>query len=73
MQDGIEWSAPVVVQQGAKGKLMIEIPKRALSRLGVKAGDVVSYTAFANGGIEVWSIKKSTYSSLADKAKGKAK
>ncbi|HEY5609418.1 MAG TPA: alpha/beta hydrolase [Alphaproteobacteria bacterium] len=73
MQDGIEWSAPVVVQKGAKGKLMIEIPKQALTRLGVKAGDVVSYTAFANGGIEVWSIKKSPYTSLADKAKGKAK
>jgi len=73
MQEGIEWSAPVVVQKGAKGKLVIEIPKQALARLGVKAGDVVSYTAFANGGIEVWSIKKSPYSSLADKAKGKGK
>jgi hypothetical protein len=73
MQDGIEWSVPVVVQKGARGKLTIEIPKQAASRLGVKPGDVVSYTAFANGGIEVWSIKKSPYTSLADKARGKAK
>ena len=66
MEEGIDWSVPVLVQKGEDGKLMIELPPQAIERLAVEEGDVVSYTAFFNGGIEVWSIKKSPYTSLDD-------
>src|SRR5215470_9025914 len=63
---GIEWSAPVRVTRGRGGKLLVELPQKAVDRMAVGEGDVVSFTAFYNGGIEVWSIRKSPYSSLGD-------
>lgn len=63
---GIEWSAPVRVARGRGGKLLVELPEKAVQRMAVGEGDVVSFTAFYNGGIEIWSIKKSPYSSLGD-------
>ena len=65
-EEGIEWSAPVVVERSGDGTLTVKLPPKAVARLGVGEGDVVSFTAFRNGGIEVWSIKKSSYSSLGD-------
>ncbi len=70
MDEGIEWSAPVVVEEGEDGRLTVALPKKAAARLGVGKGDVLSFTAFAGGGIEVWSIRKSPYSSLDDGAVG---
>ena len=70
MDDGIEWSAPVLIEEGENGRLMVPLPQKAVERLGVEKGDVLSFTAFAGGGIEVWSIRKSPYSSLDDDAIG---
>jgi len=67
-EQGIEWSEPVVVERAGDGALSVKLPAKAVARLGVGEGDVVSFTAFHNGAIEVWSIKKSTYSSLGDEA-----
>ena len=64
--EGIEWSTPVLVERGGDGALMVRLPPKAIQRMAVGEGDVVSFTAFRNGGIEVWSIKKSPYSSLDD-------
>lgn len=73
MSEGIEWSVPVIVEKRGKGRLMVSIPDQAIERLGVVAGDIVCYTAFANGGIEFWSVKKSPYTSLDTRAKPKKK
>ena len=70
MSQGIEWSVPVKVEKGAAGRLMVAIPAQAIERLGVGVGDVVCYTAFASGGIEVWSVKKSPYTSLDHRTRG---
>jgi hypothetical protein len=59
IEDGIEWSVPVLARRDENGKLAAE-------RLDLDEGDVVCYTAFANGGIEFWSVKKSPYTSLED-------
>jgi len=67
IEEGIEWSVPVLARRGADGKLFVEIPEAAAERLDLAEGDVVCYTAFANGGIEFWSVKKSPYTSLEDK------
>jgi len=65
-EEGIEWSTPVLVERGGDGALIVRLPPKAIQRMAVGEGDVVSFTAFRNGGIEVWSIKKSPYSSLDD-------
>ena len=65
-EEGIEWSAPVLVERDGDGALMVRLPPKAVARMGVGEGDVVSFTAFRNGAIEVWSIKRSSYSSLDD-------
>ncbi|NQU69030.1 MAG: hypothetical protein HQ514_00695 [Rhodospirillales bacterium] len=66
IEDGIEWSVPVLARRDGNGKLIVEIPDAAAERLDLDEGDVVCYTAFANGGIEFWSVKKSPYTSLED-------
>ena len=53
-EEGIEWSAPVLVERGGDGALMVRLPPKAVARMAVGEGDVVSFTAFRNGGIEVW-------------------
>ena len=65
-EQGIEWSAPVLVKRDATGKLVAEIPAQAAARLEVEEGDVVCFTGFADGAIEFWSVKKSPYTSLED-------
>lgn len=67
MQEGIDWSVPVIVKKSRKGKLVVEIPGQVQEKLGVGEGDVICYTSFANGGIEFWSVKKSPYTSLEDR------
>jgi hypothetical protein len=67
VQDGIDWSAPVLVKKDRKGKLFVEIPDQVQEKLGVGENDVICYTSFANGGIEFWSVKKSPYTSLEDR------
>ena len=68
MEEGIEWSAPVVVETAGEGTLKVALPAQVIERLEIAQGDVLSFTAFAGGGIEVWSIKKSPYASLDDAA-----
>lgn len=63
---GIEWSVPVLARRDEDGKLIAEIPDAAAERLELGEGDVICYTAFFEGGIEFWSVKKSPYTSLDD-------
>ena len=65
-EGGIEWSVPVLARRDADGRLIAEIPDAAAERLELAEGDVICYTAFLDGGIEFWSVKKSPYTSLDD-------
>ena len=65
-EGGIEWSVPVLARRDADGRLIAEIPDAAAERLELDEGDVICYTAFFDGGIEFWSVKKSPYPSLDD-------
>lgn len=64
--DGIEWSVPVLVRRNQDGRLSAEIPDKAVAVFDIEEGDVVSFTGFASGAVEFWSIKKSPYTSLED-------
>jgi len=64
MAEGIEFSAAVAVTSGADGRLRAEVPPQVAERLGVGDGDVLCWTGFESGTIEVWSVKKSPYASL---------
>ena len=66
IEGGIEWSVPVLARRDAAGMLIAEIPDAAAKRLDLDEGDVVCYTAFFDGSIEFWSVKKSPYTSLED-------
>ena len=66
IEGGIEWSVPVLARRDAAGKLIAEIPDAAAKRRDLDEGDVVCYTAFFDGSIEFWSVKKSPYTSLED-------
>lgn len=66
MEQGIEWSIPVLVRRDDQGRLFAEIPDKAVELFEIEEGDVVSFTAFASGAVEFWSIKKSPYTSLED-------
>ncbi len=65
---GIKWSAPVLIRQEGKG-LAVSLPQKVVDTLKVGAGDVLNFTELPDGGIEVWMVKKSGYSSLADMQK----
>ncbi len=65
-QEGIEWSAPVLVRKDGDGKLVVEVPDQVVARLELEERDVVCYTGFFDGAIEFWSVKKSPYTSLED-------
>lgn len=67
MQEGIDWSVPVLVKKDRRGKLVVEIPNQVTEKLAVGEGDVICFTSFAGGGIEFWSVKKSPYTSLEDR------
>lgn len=61
---GIEFSVAVAVGLDAAGKLVAEVPAQVTERLGVGEGDVLCWTGFLEGPVEVWSVKKSPYASL---------
>ena len=62
----IDWSVPVKVRDCEGRKLCVEIPPHVMKSLNVKEDDVLCFTGFENGSIEIWSVKKGTYSSLDD-------
>jgi antitoxin component of MazEF toxin-antitoxin module len=62
---GIKWSAPVLIRrEGAE--LVVAIPKPAAEALKAAPGDVLNFTELPDGSVQVWTVKKSTYTSLAD-------
>lgn len=66
MSDGIEFSVAVALTADAEGRLSAEVPAQVSERLGISAGDVLCWTGFVGGGVEVWSVPKSPYMSLGD-------
>ncbi len=66
MASGIDWSVPVLIEKTEEGGLRVEIPEKAVKGLAVEEGDVLCFTGFENGTVEVWPVKKGTYSSLDD-------
>jgi hypothetical protein len=70
MPEGIEFSAAVLVTVGPDGRLVAEVPRQVAERLAVGPGDVLCWTGFESGTIEVWSVKKSPYASLGSEGSG---
>jgi antitoxin component of MazEF toxin-antitoxin module len=68
---GIKWSAPVLIRRDGD-ELVVAIPAPAATALNAAAGDVLNFTALPDGSVQVWTVKKSTYSSLADLDRGAA-
>ena len=66
MASGIDWSVPVLIEKTEEGGLRVEIPEKAVKGLAGEEGDVLCFTGFENGTVEVWPVKKGTYSSLDD-------
>ena len=66
MASGIDWSVPVRIKAVDGGGLQVEIPEKAIKGLGISEGDVLCFTGFEHGTVEVWPVKKGTYSSLDD-------
>jgi len=66
MASGIDWSVPVRIKAVDGGGLQVKIPEKAIKGLGISEGDVLCFTGFENGTVEVWPVKKGTYSSLDD-------
>jgi WD40 repeat protein len=66
MAAAIEWSQPVKVVADDDGGLTVSIPEGAVEALRLSTGDVLCFTGFDNGTVEIWSVKKGTYSSLDD-------
>ena len=63
MTSGIEWSAAVAIEQ-RDGRLWVPVPPQLAQQLAVGEGDVLCYTAFENGAVEVWSVRKNPYETL---------
>ena len=66
MASGIDWSVPVLIKTADDGGLQVEIPEKAVTGLSISEGDVLCFTGFEDGTVEVWPVKKGTYSSLDD-------
>ncbi len=66
MAAGIDWSVPVLIEAAEDGGLRIAIPEKLARTLTLRADDVLCFTGFENGTVEVWSVKKGEYSSLDD-------
>jgi hypothetical protein len=64
LTEGIEFSVAVALTEDAEGRLSAEVPAQVSERLGVSAGDVLCWTGFFSGPVEVWSVSKSPYASL---------
>jgi hypothetical protein len=63
MASGIDWSTAVAIEQ-RDGRLWVPVPPQLAQHLAVGEGDVLCYTAFENGTIEVWSVRKNPYETL---------
>jgi antitoxin component of MazEF toxin-antitoxin module len=68
---GIKWSAPVLIRRDG-ADLVVVIPKPAAEALKAAPGDVLNFTELPDGSVQVWTVKKSTYSSLADMDRARA-
>lgn len=66
MATGIDWSVPVLVEAAEDGTLRVEIPEKVARALTLGIEDVLCFTGFDDGSVEVWSVKKGEYSSLDD-------
>jgi hypothetical protein len=58
LTDGIEFSVVVALTADAEGRLSDEVPLQVSERLGVSAGDVLCWTGFFGGPVEVWSVPR---------------
>jgi hypothetical protein len=70
MSSGIDWSTAVAIEE-RDGRLWAPVVPQLAQQLGVGAGDVLCYTAFDNGTVEVWSVRRNPYQTLelpADRA-----
>lgn len=63
MKPGVEWSTAVPIEQ-RDGRLWALVPPQLARQLSVGQGDVLCYTAFENGTVEVWSVRKNPYETL---------
>ena len=59
----VQWSAAVAIEQH-DGRLWVLVPPQLAQQLAVGEGDVICYTAFQNGTVEVWSVRKNPYETL---------
>lgn len=59
----MKFSVAVLLQE-QEGNVIAKVPPEVAEQLGVEVGDVLCWTGFDNGPVEVWSVKKSPYSSL---------
>jgi hypothetical protein len=64
VSEGIEFSVAIELTTDSEGRLSAEVPDRVIERLGVSAGDVLCWTGFFGGTVEVWSVPKNPYASL---------
>lgn len=62
----IEWSVAGGIEADGRGGLTTAIPAEVADALGITGGDVLCWTGFVDGSVEVWSVAKSPYSSLDD-------
>lgn len=69
MSEGIEFSVPVALSGGEDGRLIAEVPRQVAERLAIGPGDILCWTGFVSGPVEVWSVQKSPYASLDSEAK----
>jgi hypothetical protein len=63
IKPGIEWSAAVPIET-RDGRLWAPVPPQLAQQLAVGEGDVLCFTAFENGTVEVWSVRKNPYERL---------
>jgi hypothetical protein len=63
MNPGIDWSTAVGIER-RDGRLWVAVPPQLARHLEVGEGDVLCYTAFENGVVEVWSVRKNPYATL---------
>ena len=68
---GIKWSAPVLIRRDG-AELVVALPRPAAEALKAAPGDVLNFTELPDGTVQVWTVKKSTYASLADMARNPA-
>lgn len=60
---GIEWSTAVEIER-RDGRLVVSVPPQLARHLEVGERDVLCFTAFENGTVEVWSVRKNPYETL---------